>query len=214
MNDITKFSQICRKIVCVGRNYRDHALELKNPIPSEPLLFLKPPSTFISEGENIRIPTRCKALHHEVELAVIIGKDGRNINKDVAEEYIAGYALGLDMTARDLQDDIKKKGHPWLLAKCWDTFCPISEFIPKSLIKNPHDLNLWLKVDNELKQSGSTKDMIFTIPDIISFASNIMTLQRGDVILTGTPKGVGAVTSGQVIDCGIEGLKQMSFKVE
>ena len=214
MADIKEFVKICRKIICIGRNYVDHALELNNPIPRRPLLFLKAPSSLITEGKKIEIPGECSSLHHEVELGLIIGKEGKNIEEKMADHHIAGYVLALDMTARDIQDDIKKKGHPWLLAKCWDTFCPVSDFIPKEEVVDPANLNLWLKVDGQLKQSGNTKDMLFTIPKIISYASGIMKLEYGDVILTGTPKGVGPVLSGQVIECGIEGLKKMAFQVQ
>lgn len=214
MADLKEFAKICRKIICIGRNYVDHALELNNPIPKRPLLFLKPPSSLITEGEKIEIPAECSSLHHEVELGLVIGKEGKNIEEKVADHHIAGYVLALDMTARDIQDDIKKKGHPWLLAKCWDTFCPVSDFIPKEKVIDPANLNLWLKVDGQLKQSGNTKDMLFPIPKIISYASGIMKLEFGDVILTGTPKGVGPVLSGQVIECGIEGLREMVFQVQ
>lgn len=214
MADIKEFVKICRKIICTGRNYVDHALELNNPIPRQPLLFLKPPSSLITEGKKIEIPGECSSLHHEVELGLIIGKEGKNIEENMADHHIAGYVLALDMTARDIQDDIKKKGHPWLLAKCWDTFCPVSGFIPKEEVVDPANLNLWLKVDGQLKQSGNTKDMLFPIPKIISYASGIMKLEYGDVILTGTPKGVGPVLSGQVIECGIAGLREMAFQVQ
>lgn len=214
MADIKEFVKICRKIICIGRNYVDHALELNNPIPRQPLLFLKPPSSLITEGKKIEIPGECSSLHHEVELGLIIGKEGKNIEENMADHHIAGYVLALDMTARDIQDDIKKKGHPWLLAKCWDTFCPVSDFIPKEEVVDPANLSLWLKVDGQLKQSGNTKDMLFPIPKIISYASGIMKLEYGDVILTGTPKGVGPVLSGQVIECGIAGLREMAFQVQ
>lgn len=214
MADIKEFVKICRKIICIGRNYVDHALELNNPIPRRPLLFLKPPSSLITEGTKIEIPGECSSLHHEVELGLIIGKEGKNIEENMADHHIAGYVLALDMTARDIQADIKKKGHPWLLAKCWDTFCPVSDFIPKEEVVDPANLSLWLKVDGQLKQSGNTKDMLFPIPKIISYASGIMKLEYGDVILTGTPKGVGPVLSGQVIECGIAGLREMAFQVQ
>ena len=214
MADIKEFVKICRKIICIGRNYVDHALELNNPIPRRPLPFLKPPSSLITEGKKIEIPGECSSLHHEVELGLIIGKEGKNIEENMADHHIAGYVLALDMTARDIQDDIKKKGHPWLLAKCWDTFCPVSDFIPKEEVVDPANLSLWLKVDGQLKQSGNTKDMLFPIPKIISYASGIMKLEYGDVILTGTPKGVGPVLSGQVIECGIAGLREMAFQVQ
>ena len=214
MKELHNFSNFCRKIVCVGRNFADHASELNNPVPLVPLIFLKPPSSFIKQGSSIKIPPKCTALHHEVELGIVIGKGGSNIPKDKAFSHIAGYVLALDMTARDFQEEIKAKSHPWLLAKCWDTFCPISEYIPKSNINNPENLELWLKVNNNLKQSDSTKNMIFGVSQVISYASKVMTLEIGDLILMGTPKGVGPVKSGDVIDCGIKNVTEMKFFVE
>jgi len=162
------------------------------------------------------IPPESKSLHHEVEMGVVIGREGSHIPEDLAMDYVGGYTLALDMTARDLQDDIKKKGHPWLLAKCWDTFCPISELIPMTAIPDPQNVNLWLKVDGIMKQKGNTGDMIFDVKHIISYVSKIMTLQVGDLILTGTPSGVGPVEAGQLIECGIgitNTIRSMKFEV-
>lgn len=212
--DLRNFFKQCRKIVAVGRNYREHVLELNNAMPKKPLLFLKPPSSMIQEGQVIKIPPMCASLHHEVELGIIIGEAGYNISEENAHKHIGGYALALDMTARDLQEDAKKAGQPWLLAKSWDTFCPISDFIPAASIPDPQSVKLWLKVDGVLKQSGNTNDMIFPIPHIISYISGIMSLEAGDLILTGTPSGVGPVKAGQVIECGLEGIKEMKFTVE
>uniref|UniRef100_T2MB80 Oxaloacetate tautomerase FAHD1, mitochondrial n=1 Tax=Hydra vulgaris TaxID=6087 RepID=T2MB80_HYDVU len=214
MKDLHNFSNFCRKIVCVGRNFVDHALELNNPLPSVPLIFLKPPSSIIKEGSLIKIPPKCNTLHHEVELGVVIAEEGSNITINNAFNYIGGYVLALDMTARDFQEEIKAKSHPWFLAKCWDTFCPISEFIPKSKIVNPENLELWLEVNNCLKQSGNTKNMIFGISQIVSYVSKVTTLEKGDLILMGTPHGVGPVKSGEVIDCGIKNVTKKKFFVE
>jgi len=212
---LKNFASICRKIVCVGRNYKDHALELNNPLPKKPLIFLKPATTFLREGAGpVRVPAGCQILHHEVELGIVIGKTGSQIAESSARSHVAGYALALDMTARDFQDDIKAKGHPWLLAKCWDTFCPISDFIPAEQIPDPQNVNLWCKVDGVLKQQESTGQMIFPVDNVISYISHVMTLEEGDVILTGTPAGVGPVSAGQTLECGIEGVTSMSFKVE
>jgi len=204
----------CRKIIGVGRNYAEHAAELKNPLPTEPLLFLKPPSSLLPEGKPIIIPEKCATIHHEVELGVVIGKGGSNIAEDIALEHVAGYTLALDMTARDQQDIIKSKGLPWVLAKCWDTFCPISEVIPLESIPDPQNVSLWLKVDGNIRQNGNTSDMVFSVPYLISYCSKIMSLEEGDLILTGTPSGVGPVTSGNVIECALEGVKEMKFLVQ
>lgn len=161
---------------------------------------------------HCQVPERVHKLVYEVELAVIIGKRGRNIPETAAMEYVGGYALALDMTAGDVHAIAKEKGHPWCVAKGFDTFCPISGLVPTSAI-DPFDTKLWLKVDGEIKQNGSTSDMIFSVPYLISYISRIFTLEAGDVILTGTPEGVGPVKPGQTITAGIEGVVEMNFPV-
>ena len=143
---------------------------------------------------------------------MVIGKEGRDIPKSAALSHIGGYALALDMTARNLQSEAKKKGHPWSVAKGYNTFCPISRFIPPSQL-DPDDCTLWLQVDGQPKQRGSTQDMVFPVPDLISFISGVFTLEAGDLVLTGTPEGVGPVLAGQTITAGIEGLLEMKFPV-
>ncbi|KAL1372470.1 hypothetical protein HN51_002625 [Arachis hypogaea] len=209
-----KLLQLSTKIVAVGRNYAAHAKELGNAVPKEPVLFLKPTSSYLPNGGTIQIPHNEGSLHHEVELAVVIAKKARDVPQSSAMHYVAGYALALDMTARDLQATAKSAGLPWTLAKGQDTFTPISSILPKNLVPNPDDLELWLKVDEEIRQKGSTKDMIFKIPFIISHISSVMTLFEGDVILTGTPPGVGPVKEGQTITAGITGLVDVQFNVE
>jgi len=205
-----------KKIIGIGRNFADHAKELGNAVPSKPLIFFKPTSSYIVEGENIKIPKGSSELHHEVELGVVIGKGGSSIPKDqvFSGQVIAGYFLALDMTARDLQYEAKKKGHPWSLAKGFDTSCPVSDILPPNKINDPHNIELWLNVNGVERQRGSTKDMIFDIPTLISYVSDYFKLEEGDVILTGTPKGVGPVKAGDTIEAGIEGICQFSFKVE
>ena len=154
------------------------------------------------------------SLHHEVELGIVIGKPGRKIKEQDALNHIGGYVLALDMTARDFQDEAKKKGQPWSLAKGFDTSCPVSEFIDKDKIQSPENLNLWLKVNDKVKQNGSTSDMIFSMPYLISYISNYFTLEEGDVILTGTPEGVGPVCKGDVIEAGIGNLTSFKFQVD
>ena len=153
-------------------------------------------------------------IHHEVELGVVIGKTGFKISEAQAAEYIAGYCLALDMTARDLQSKLKAKGLPWTLAKGFDTSCPVSDFIPSQNISNPQNVDLWLKVNGELRQSSNTKNMIFNIPFLLSYISEFFTLEPGDLILTGTPEGVGPVKRGDVINCGLKDIVEMSFSVE
>ena len=161
----------------------------------------------------LQVPSKCSELHYEVELGVVIGKEGKNIPESSAISHIGGYTLALDMTARNIQSQAKKKGHPWSVAKGYDTFCPVSSFIGKESIALDNT-RLWLKVDGELKQDGNTKDMVFSVPYLISYISQIFSLEVGDVILTGTPEGVGPVKPGQVITAGIEGLVEMTFPVK
>lgn len=212
--NITRFWEWGRKIICVGRNYADHAKELKNAVPTEPVLFLKPPSAYVKEGCPILVPLYTSNLHHEVELGVVIGKGGTSILQSDAMEHVAGYALCLDMTARDIQDECKSKGLPWTMAKAFNTSCPVSEFIPKERIPDPGNVKLWLKVNDQLRQSGCTSQMIFSIPYLISYISDFITLEEGDLILTGTPKGVSAVQEHDELRAGIEDVVTMSFKVD
>ncbi|KAF9998484.1 hypothetical protein BGZ80_004519 [Entomortierella chlamydospora] len=212
----SSFVRTGRKIVAIGRNYSEHAKELGNAVPTAPFFFLKPTSSYITNGQSIEVPAGCE-VHHELELAIIIGKDGRNILAKDADGYISGYALSLDMTARNLQEQAKKKGMPWSAAKGFDTFTPIGDFIPKEQISDHSNVDLLLQIDGVTKQQGNTRDMIFNIPTLIEHVSSIMRLEEGDVILTGTPKGVGPVLPGQTITCelafGGKTLSQLRFPV-
>ena len=213
MPDLRQFVKFGRKIVAVGRNYKAHAAELGNAVPEDPLLFLKPTTSYIEQGQSIVVPSRCSELHHEVELGVVIGRGGKDIPEPLATSHIGGYTLALDMTARDLQNEAKKKGYPWSVAKGYDTFCPVSHFISPDKIELG-DTRLWLKVDGQMKQDGNTRDMVFSVPYLISFISRIFTLEVGDVILTGTPEGVGPVKPGQTITAGIGGgVVEVTFPV-
>lgn len=194
--------------------FSEHAVELGNPVPSKPVVFFKPPSSIITEGHSIKIPEGCQKLHHEVELAVVIGTKGSRIPEESSMDHVDGYMLALDMTARDFQDEAKSKGQPWSLAKGFDTSCPVSRFLNKDEIKNPNSVGLWLKVNDQLRQEGNTSDMIFSIPYLISYLSKFFTLEPGDLILTGTPSGVGPVAKGDTIQAGLTDIVTMTFKVE
>lgn len=211
---MSRYLQLCRKVIAVGRNYTEHAVELGNPVPSKPVVFFKPPSSIITEGHSIKIPEGCQKLHHEVELAVVIGTKGSRIPEESSMDHVDGYMLALDMTARDFQDEAKSKGQPWSLAKGFDTSCPVSRFLNKDEIKNPNSVGLWLKVNDQLRQEGNTSDMIFSIPYLISYLSKFFTLEPGDLILTGTPSGVGPVAKGDTIQAGLTDIVTMTFKVE
>ena len=190
---------VVSKIICVGRNYAKHAKEMKSDIPTVPMLFLKPPSAVIHNHGHIVIPAISKELHHEVEMTVLIGTGGSTISKDKAMSHIAGYGIGLDMTLRDVQSEAKAKGHPWSVAKGFNTSAPLSEFVPASAVPDPHVLGVELTVNGTVRQSGSTKDFIFRLDHLLSYASQFFTLEPGDVIFTGTPEGVGQAVSGDTL---------------
>ncbi|MEX1135968.1 MAG: fumarylacetoacetate hydrolase family protein [Balneolales bacterium] len=183
-------------IFCIGRNYVEHARELNNPIPSSPVIFTKPLNSIVHDGDSIIIPSQSNDVHHEVEVIVAIGKTGKNITETDAMTHISGYGIGIDVTARDVQQKLKDKSHPWDIAKGADTFAPISKFVPVGRVVNPFDISLELQVNDEVVQKGSTKDLIFSIPNLISRLSAIFTLQPGDLIFTGTPEGVGPLNKG------------------
>lgn len=189
------------KAVCIGRNYADHAKELGNSVPTHPMFFIKPPSSVLRPGMGPILRPKGVELHYELELAVVIGKKLQNCNPETfdyekAQEYIAGYALGLDLTARNLQSQAKNKGLPWTAAKGFDTFLPLSDLIGKEKVPDPQNAVLKLLINGKVRQNDSTSLMIFKIPQLMAFVSNIMTLEPGDVLLTGTPKGVGEIVPG------------------
>ena len=198
------------KIMCLAKNYAAHAKEMgvqPKDLPKLPSVFLKPPSALVGSGENIIIPPQTQEVHHEVELAVIIGRRGKNIPVGAAMEYLFGYSILLDITARDLQSAAKHAGRPWFASKGFDTFAPMGPMIVTTEdILDPHNLDLELKVNGVIKQSGNTRDMIFKISEIIHFCSTISTLEPGDVIATGTPEGVGEFQRGDQIEARISSI--------
>ncbi len=201
------------KVVCLARNYSDHIKELGNETPEKPVLFIKPSSSIIGDRESVVIPCFSHDCHHEVELAILIGKWGKNIKAKDALTHVAGYGVGIDMTLRDVQNDLKKKGLPWEIAKGFDTACPLSDFIPAKDVADPHNLRITLKVNDQLRQDGSTAQMIHKIPEIIQAVSEVFTLEDGDIILTGTPAGVGPVVTGDRMTAEIEGIGHLDIPV-
>jgi acylpyruvate hydrolase len=201
------------KIVCVGRNYAEHAKELGNEIPDKPVLFLKPASTLIYSGGEIIHPDYGNELHHEVELVLLIGETVRKANKAQSEKAIIGYGVGLDMTLRDVQNELKKKGNPWTLAKCFDTSAVISDFVLKKDYQLKPDEKLELKVNGVTKQSDSLKSMIFNPAEIVEYISSIMTLEKGDLIFTGTPAGVSKVNRGDKLEAKLGAIAELVCKV-
>ena len=192
--------------MCIGRNYADHVKELNNQRPKQPFFFLKPSSSILLPTEGPILRPRGVNLHYEVELGIVIGKTLRDIDENDTQSWMSGiesYLLTIDMTGRNVQDEAKKKGLPWDIAKGFDTFLPMSSIIPKSSIPDPHDIELYLSVNGETKQQGSTNLMIYQIPRIVSDISKVMTLHPGDIVLTGTPAGVGSVVPGDVMRAGV-----------
>lgn len=196
------------KILCMGRNYAEHAREQDAVIPDVPMLFLKPPSAILPHNGIIVLPPQSQQVEHEAELVVVIGKRGRWIAAEDARGYILGYTIGNDVTARDLQH----RDGQWTRAKGFDTFSPIGPWIETDL--DPADVMISCKVNAELRQMASTREMVFTIPQIIAFASSIMTLEPGDLIFTGTPAGVGPLVSGDGVEVTIEGIGSLVNTVE
>ena len=197
------------KIVCIGRNYTEHAKELGNEIPDKPVLFLKPASALIYSGGQIIHPDYGKELHHEVELVLLIGETVKNANKTQSEKAIIGYGVGLDMTLRDVQNELKKKGNPWTLAKCFDTSAAISDFVLKKNYQLKSDEKLELKVNGVLKQSDTLKSMLFNPAEIVEYISSIMTLEKGDLIFTGTPAGVSRVNRGEKLEANLGEITEL-----
>ncbi len=198
------------KIVCVGRNYRDHAKELGNEVPAEPLLFFKPPSSLLAPGGIIRMPAASQRVDFEGELAAIIGKRARHLSRDQdIREYIHGYTLANDVTARDLQ----KKDGQWTRAKGFDTFCPLGPFI-ETVLYPAAGLILETRVNGELRQHGSTTDFLFTLPILLEYITSAMTLEPGDLLLTGTPAGVGPLAAGDIVEVSIPGLGKLTNTVQ
>ena len=202
------------KIVCIGRNYAEHIKELGNQTPDKPVIFIKPASSLVSSGGTVVIPGYSDDCHHEIELAVLIGKTAKDVTAEAALGYVSGYAVALDLTLRDVQGVQKEKGLPWEIAKAFDTSCPLSDFVPTSQVDNPQELQLKLTVSGEVRQNGNTRDMIRSIAELIAATSAYFTLEEGDVLLTGTPSGVGRIVSGDRLEASIEQVGMLSVSVE
>jgi 2-keto-4-pentenoate hydratase/2-oxohepta-3-ene-1,7-dioic acid hydratase in catechol pathway len=202
------------KIICVGRNYVDHIAELKNERPSAPVIFLKPETAIIKPELPFYFPDFSNDIHHELEIVIKISEKGKNIQEKFAHKYYNEIGLGIDFTARDIQNDLKSKGLPWELAKSFDGSAPISTFHPKEKFKDLSNLGFKLEVNGETRQEGNSNQMIFSIDYIISFVSNYILLKKGDLIFTGTPKGVAPVAIGDNLKGYLEGEKILDFDVK
>ena len=201
------------KILCIGRNYAAHAKEMNSAVPSEPMVFLKPSTALVGTGGTVCIPSRSSDVHHEVEIVCCIGKEGKNIPTGSAMSHIAAYAVGIDLTARDIQAEAKRKGHPWSISKGFDTFAPVSAFIASEVVGDPSDLSIELLVNNDIRQSGNTSSMIFDFATLVSYCSEVFTLKPGDLIFSGTPEGVGPIRKGDVLLARATGLPDLVVTV-
>ncbi len=204
-----------QKILCLGRNYEAHAEELGNVVPEEPIFFSKSPSAIIAHEDTIRLPPKVGRVDYEGELAIVMSKAASHVSEKYAYDFIAGYSILNDVTARDLQRADIKAGKPWFRSKSFDTFCPFGPYlVPKDYIKNLDELDLEVRVNGERKQFASVSQMIFKIPEIISYLSKHLTLQPGDIIATGTPRGVGPLQVGDIVECEISQIGTLRNRVE
>lgn len=201
------------KIICVGRNYADHIEELKNDRPDAPVIFMKPDSALLRPGEDFYIPDFSADVHHEIEVVVKISRMGKYIEEKFAHRYYDEIGLGIDFTARDLQSQLKSKGLPWELAKGFNGSAPVSDFVPKAQFGDLQKLGFSLEVNGETRQDGSTSMMLYSIDYLISFVSRYFTLKTGDLVFTGTPKGVAAVKAGDLLVGKLEGNEMLRLRV-
>ena len=202
------------KIICIGRNYAEHAKEMNSPVPSEPVFFLKPDTALIKDGLPFFYPDFSSDVHHEVELVIRINRPGKHIEEKFAHKYYEEIGIGIDFTARDIQAKCKEKGLPWEKAKAFDGSAPIGKFVPKNKLSSMDNINFHLLVNGNTVQKGNTKDLLFSFDKVIAYISKYITLKTGDLIYTGTPEGVGPVKPGDRLEAFIEGDKMLEFEVK
>ena len=202
------------KIICIGRNYIDHIKELSNQKPKDPVVFLKPDSAVIAKNQNFIIPSFSDDIHHEVELVVKINKVGKHIDNSFSNKYYDEIGLGIDFTARDIQNNLKERGHPWEKSKAFDNSCMVGKFVNKNNLEDLSSIKFSLKKNNELVQSGCSSDMLWKIDELISYVSQYFTLKIGDLIFTGTPSGVSRVESGDILEGFMSADKMFTLKVK
>jgi 2-keto-4-pentenoate hydratase/2-oxohepta-3-ene-1,7-dioic acid hydratase in catechol pathway len=202
------------KIICIGRNYLAHVKELDNALPTEPMFFMKPDTALLPAGEPFPYPDFSKEIHYETELVLCVCKTGKSIDMEAASEYYDAITVGIDFTARDLQNQCKSKGHPWEIAKSFDYSAPIGEFKKISDLRNTDDISFGMKLNGEWVQQGHSRDMIFSFDKIIAHVSRFVTLNEGDCIFTGTPQGVGEVHVGDRLELFLEGESMLGFYVK
>jgi len=202
------------KIIAIGRNYAEHAKELNNPVPTTPVIFMKPETALLKENKPFYHPDFSEDVHHEIELVLKISKEGKHISEKFAANYYEEIGLGIDFTARDVQARHKEKGLPWELAKAFDGSAPISTFVPKAKFESVYDINFKLDINGETRQQGNTRDLLFSFESIIAFVSKYITLKKGDLIFTGTPPGVSKVKIGDRLEGYLEDDKMLDFYVK
>jgi fumarylpyruvate hydrolase len=199
------------RIYCVGRNYAEHAREMgHDPDREPPFFFMKPADAIVQNGATIPYPQVTKDLHHEIEMIVAIGKGGANISVEKALDHVFGYGVGLDMTRRDIQGEAKKMGRPWEMGKAFDNSAPCTALKPVTMVGHPTKGAIWLKVNGEVKQKGDLADLIWNVPETIAYLSRLVTLQPGDLIMSGTPAGVGPVQRGDKLEGHVDGLGDLT----
>lgn len=201
------------KLLCIGRNYAEHAAEMESEVPDEPMVFLKPSTALVRDEETVVLPPQSEEVHHEVELVAVIGPGGKNIPEADALGHVTGYAAGLDMTARDLQRGAKERRHPWSVAKGFDTFAPLGPIAPSREVPGVQEAAVRLLVNGETRQDGHTRHMIFSVAQLVAYCSRVFTLEAGDLIYTGTPEGVGPVEDGDQLEARVEGLPPLRMDV-
>jgi 2-keto-4-pentenoate hydratase/2-oxohepta-3-ene-1,7-dioic acid hydratase in catechol pathway len=211
--DQTPWDKPLGKIVCVGRNYADHAKELNNPVPTEPLLFMKPSTSASDMAECVVLPEGLGDVHYETEMAVLIGSTLKKASVEEATSAIIGVGVALDLTLRDLQSQLKEKGHPWERAKGFDGSCPLSAFVPASTVADLQNVHIKLSINGETRQDGNTGMMLYKVVDLLSHISQWCTLEAGDVVITGTPAGVGKLNTADQLVVELDGLIQVETEV-
>lgn len=202
------------KIICIGRNYAEHAKEMKAAVPTEPVFFMKPDTALIKDNEPFYYPDFSKEIHHEVELVIKISRAGKHIEPEFAHKYYEEIGIGIDFTARDIQAKCKEKGLPWEKAKSFDGSAPIGNFVNKRTFTDLNNINFELTINGKSVQKGNTKDLLFSFDKVISYISKFVTLKTGDLIFTGTPEGVGEVKLGDELEAFIEKESLLKFEIK
>jgi 2-keto-4-pentenoate hydratase/2-oxohepta-3-ene-1,7-dioic acid hydratase in catechol pathway len=202
------------KIICIGQNYKEHAKELNNPIPKVPVFFMKQESCIVRNNKPFYYPDFSEKIHYEVEIVFKIGRVGKRIEKKFASRYYSEIGLGIDFTARDLQEIARKAGLPWEISKAFDNSAPLSRFLPRKDFPDTNNIHFHLDLNGKTVQQSSTKDMIFPVDELISYVSQFITLKTGDLLFTGTPSGVGPVRVGDHLEGYIEDKKMMDFNIK